>query len=157
MSNYLNRQNPMLKPPYFQMQEVISDIIELYHNELRNINMYQPLLALAPNMEEEEIIKTIIDHTNDNSLYLSEIYVGLTGDTIDTLSNSVEEMPAISYTELLKNVLFSKTDTLEQYESVYRAIPMQPYKDLLFEIIISQLQDATSANYLLSAQTKSKA
>lgn len=140
----------MAKPPYTQMQDIVSDIVELYHTELRNKRLYQPLQGLAPHMEQEEIILDIIEHTDNNILYLSQMYMGLTGDTIDALSMPEEDQPALSYPELLKNVLFSKTDTLDQYESIYRLIPIQPYKDLLFEIIINQLKDATAANYLIS-------
>ena len=154
MANYSYRQNITPKQPYSQMQDIVSDIIELYHTELRNVNMYQPLVNLVPNMEEEEIIEDIIDHTNNNILYLGQMYMGLTGDTIDTLSTPTQEPPTLSYTDLLRNVLFSKTDTLEQYERIYRLIPIQPYKDVLFEIIIGQLKDATSSNYLISIQTQ---
>lgn len=142
------------RPPYSQMQDIISDIVELYHNEIRNLNMYQSLLEISPNMEEEEIIEGIIDHTNNNILYLGQMHLGLTGETIDNLAMPVEEFPNLSYIDLLKNTLFSKTDTLEQYEMLYRLIPIQPYKDVLFEIIICQLKDATSSNYLISIQSQ---
>ncbi|HHX62775.1 MAG TPA: hypothetical protein GX707_18995 [Epulopiscium sp.] len=170
MYNYFYRQNPTpelmtqqlpttpasptVKLPYSQMQDLISDMVELYHNEIRNMNMYQPLLELSPNMEEEEIIQGIIDHTNNNILYLEQMYLGLTGDSIDKLAMPTEEFPNLSYTELLKNTLFSKTDTLEQYEVLYRLIPIQAYKDMLFQMIIGQLKDATSSNYLISIQTQ---
>lgn len=140
------------KQPYSQMQDIIMDIIELYHNEVRNMDMYQPLLELAPNMEQEEIIQGIIDHTSNNIRYLEQMYLGLTGNTIDKLSMPAQESPKLSYVELLKTTLFSKTDTLEQYETIYRLIPIQPYKDVLFETIICQLKDATSTNYLISIQ-----
>lgn len=154
MSNYPYRESITPKQPYSQMQDMVSDIVELYHTELKNKKMYQPLIDLVPNMEEEEIVMGIIDHTNNNIHYLSQMYMGLTGDTIDTSPMTLEEPPILSYKELLRNVLFSKTDTLEQYETIYRLIPLQPYKDLLFEIIICQLKDATSANYLISLQTQ---
>lgn len=136
------------------MQNIVSDIIELYHNEIKNINMYQSLMSLAPNMEQEEIIMDIIYHTEGNISYLEQIYLGLTGDTIEKISMIEEELESLSYTELLKNTLFSKTDTLEQYEKVYRLIPIQPYKDILFETIICQIKDATSCNYLISTQSQ---
>lgn len=167
MFNYLYRKNitpepimqqtstnsPLtLKPPYSQMQDIVSDIIELYHNEINNLNMYQALIKLAPNMEQEEIIQGIIDHTNNNIRYLEQMYLGLTGDTINKLAMPAENFLNLSYTELLKNTLFSKTDILERYETIYRLVPIQPYKDILFEIIICQLKDATSSNYLISIQ-----
>ncbi len=164
--NYLNKtttnaepspipESPLTpKPPYVHMEETISDIVELYHNEIKNLNMYQLLPALVPNMEEEEIITSIINHTKNNILYLEQIYLGLTGDTIDKLPMPKQQFPKLTYKELLKNTLFSKTDTLEQYETVYRIIPIQPYKDILFEILMSQLKDATSSNYLISIQTQ---
>lgn len=142
------------KPPYSQMQDVITDIIELYHTEIRNLNMYQLLPELVPNMEEEEIITDIINHTENNILYLGQMYLGLTGESIDRLAMPLQEFPNLTYKELLKNTLFSKTDTLEQYETIYRIIPIQPYKDVLFEIIMSQLKDATASNYLITMQTQ---
>ena len=142
------------KQPYTQMAEIISDIIELYHKEIRNLNMYESLPELVPNLEEEEIVLSIINHTKNNIQYLEQMYLGLTGDTINQLSMPEEELSKLSYEELLRNTLFSKTDTLEQYETIYRIIPVQPYKDVLFEIIIGQLKDATSSNYLISLQTQ---
>ena len=154
MYKYFTRQTQPLtiRPPYAQMQDIVADIVELYHNEIRNLKMYQSLLDLSPNMEEEEIIENIIDHTNDHILYLSQMYLGLTGDTIEKLPMPNEELLDLSYSELLKNTLFSKTDTLEAYEMLYRLISIQPYKDVLFKIIICQLKDATSCNYLISIQ-----
>ncbi len=140
--------------PYSQMQDIVTDIVELYHTEIRNMNMYQLLPELVPNMEEEEIITDIIAHTKNNVLYLEQMYLGLTGDTIDQLSMPQQEFPKLTYKELLRNTLFSKTDTLEQYETIYRLIPIQPYKDVLFEIIMCQLKDASSTNYLISIQTQ---
>ena len=142
------------KLPYSQMQDMITDIVELYHTEIRNMNIYQLLPELVPNMEEEEIVTDIIGHTKNNILYLEQMYLGLTGDTIDQLSMPQQEFPKLTYKELLKNTLFSKTDTLEQYETIYRLVPIQPYKDVLFEIIMCQLKDATSSNYLISMQTQ---
>ena len=138
--------------PYAQMQEIIADIVELYHNELMNIKTYDDLLALAPNQQDEELIEDIIDHTNQNILYLEQIYLGLTGDVIDKLPLGTRVVDNISYSELLRNTLFSKTDTLNQYETIYRMIPIQPYKDVLFNSIMCQLKDATSCNYLISTQ-----
>lgn len=147
-----NNMSPSIPPPYSQMRNIITDIVELYHTEVKNMSIYQPLLELAPNMEQEEIVTDIIDHTNNNLLYLEQMYLGLTGDTIDKLSMPTPVSPDLSYNELLKNTLFSKTDTLEQYETIYRLIPIQPYKDVLFDIIMTQLKDATSTNYLISIQ-----
>lgn len=146
--------NNSYHPPYAQMQDIVSNIMELYHTEIRNLNMYESLLGLVPNMEDEELIQDIIDNTTRNIDYLSQMYLGFTGDPMDPLSMPKEELPDISFLELLKNTLFSKTDTLKQYEAIYRLVPLQPYKDLLFEMILTQLKDATACNYLISIQTQ---
>lgn len=162
MYNYYYRQNTppvptMSQPltptqPYAQMQEILTDIVELYHTELMNIKTYNELLALAPNLQDQELIEEIIDHTNQNILYLEQIYLGLTGDVIDKLPLGTRISSNLSYAELLRNTLFSKTDTLEQYETLYRMTPIQPYKDVLFNAIVCQLKDATTTNYLISTQ-----
>lgn len=137
---------------YPLMQEIISSIVELYHKEHKNLDMYQSLLELSSNMEYEEIILDIIEQTTDNVRYLSQMYLGFTGDTVDQLTLPQSDIPSLSFLELLKNTLFSKIDTLKQYESLYTTIPIQPYKDILLEIIIGQLKDATFSNYLISSQ-----
>lgn len=161
MYNYFYRQNnasnALNKKPYALMQNIVSDIIELYHNEIKNVNMYESLMSLAPNMEQEEIIMDIIYHTEGNIHYLEQIYLGLTGDTIEQVSMPQEELDNSSYMGLLKNTLFSKTDTLEKYEGIYRLIPIQPYKDILFETIVSQIKDAISSNFLISIQSQPEA
>lgn len=144
---------PGPKLPYSQMADTVGDIVEMYHTEIQNLNMYELLPNLVPNMEEDEIITGIIDHTKNNISYLEQMYLGLTGETIDKLPMPEQQFPKLTYKELLKNTLFSKTDTLEQYETIYRIIPLQPYKDMLFQIIVSQLKDATSCNYLISVQS----
>ncbi len=145
--------NRQATPPYAQMQEIITDILELYHRELMNLKMYHTLSTLAPNLQDEELIQTIIDHTKQNTLYLEQIYLGLTGDVIEEIPLNTEISDNTSYQELLKNALFSKTDTLEQYECIYKMIPFQPYKDIMFHSIMCQLQDATSYNYLIATQS----
>lgn len=138
--------------PYAQMQEIITDIVGLYHNELMNIKTYDVLLGLAPNLQDEELIQDIINNTNQNILYLEQIYLGLTGEAMDKLPIGTRISDTIAYPELLRNTLFSKTDTLDQYETIYRMIPIQPYKDVLFNSIMCQLKDATTCNYLISTQ-----
>lgn len=157
MYNCFYRQNttpaPLTQhPPYAQMQDIVSDIVELYHTEIRNLNIYELLLDLSHNMEDEEVIQGIIENTTNNIRSLSQMYLGFTGDTINELSMPKDEAPDLSFLDLLKNVLFSKTDTLAYYNTLYNLIPIQPYKDALFEIIINQLKDATSCNYLISTQ-----
>jgi len=147
---YMNNQ--YYRQPYAQMQEIIADIIELYHNELMNIDVYDELLGLAPNLQDQELIQDIINHTNQNILYLEQIYLGLTGDVIQKVSLGTRAVNNISYSDLLRAALFSKTDTLEQYETIYRMIPIQPYKDIMFHTIMCQLKDATTCNYLISIQ-----
>lgn len=146
--------NEYYRQPYAQMQEIITDIIELYHSELMNVAMYDQLLGLAPNLQDQELIQDMIDHTNQNILHLEQIYLGLTGDTIQKVPLSTRQINNSSYSDLLRASLFSKTDTLEQYESIYRMIPIQPYKDIMFHSIMCQLKDATTCNYLISIQTQ---
>lgn len=146
--------NEYYRQPYAQMQEIITDIIELYHSELMNVAMYDQLLGLAPNLQDQELIQDMIDHTNQNILHLEQIYLGLTGDTIQKVPLSTRQINNSSYSDLLRASLFSKTDTLEQYESIYRMIPIQPYKDIMFHSIMCQLKDATTCNYLISVQTQ---
>lgn len=149
---YMNHE--YYRQPYGQMQEIITDIIELYHNELINIAMYDELLGLAPNLQDEELIQDIINHTNQNILSLEQIYLGLTGDTIEAVPFGKRAANQLSYWDLLQSTLFSKTDSLEQYDAIYRMVPIQPYKDMLFSTIICQLKDATTCNYLISLQAK---
>lgn len=138
--------------PYAQMQEIIADIVELYHREAMNMSFYEALLELSPNQQDEELIQDIIDHTNQNLFHLEQIYLGLTGDVMDKLPLGNRTMDQISYSDLLKNTLFSKLDTLEQYELIYRMIPIQPYKDVLLNTLICQLKDAATCNYLIATQ-----
>lgn len=160
MYNYSYRQNASNTisnelsnyETYPLMQKIISSIVELYHKEHKNLDMYQSLLELSPNMEDEEIILDIIEQTTDNVRYLSQMYLGFTGDTINQFPAAQSDIPSLSFLELLKNTLFSKIDTLKQYEYLYSTIPIQPYKDVLLEIIIGQLKDATFSNYLISSQ-----
>lgn len=149
---YMN--NEYYRQPYAQMQEIIADIIELYHSERMNITMYDELLGLTPNLQDQELIQDMIDHTNQNILYLDQIYLGLTGDAIQEVPLGTRKTNDIPYSDLLRSTLFSKTDTLEQYESIYRMIPIQPYKDIMFHSIMNQLKDATTCNYLISTQTQ---
>ena len=152
MYNPYERQDIPPTQPYAQMQELLEGIVELYHKELMNIESYNDLLSLSPTMEDEELIQDIINHTNENILYLEQIYLGLTGSPLEQLPINTRRVTNISYPELLRNTLFSKTDTLEPYESIYRTVPWQPYKDILFNSIMCQLKDAAICNYLISMQ-----
>ena len=138
--------------PYAQMQEIITDVVELYHRELMNLKSYETLLELSPNLQDEELVQDIVNHTNQNIFYLEQIYLGLTGDVIDRLPLGNRITNQMSYSDLLKNTLFAKLDTLEQYELIYRMIPVQPYKDVLLNTLICQLKDAATCNYLITTQ-----
>lgn len=142
--------------PYSQMQSIITDIIELYHKEMMNMNMYQQLLEVTNDMEQEEAIEEVIENTANNLNYLRQIYLGLTGDTLEELPIESRAENNVSYNDLLKGSLLSKLDTLNQYEYIYRVIPIRPYQDILFGIMINQLKDAAIYNYLISTYSQSQ-
>lgn len=135
--------------PYSQLQATINEITELYHTETANLDLYKRLLASAPNSEDAETIESLIENTTNNIMYLRQIYLGLTGNALDGMPMQSRVAKNMSYKQMLKSSFFSKIDTLGQYSMIHRTMPIRPYKDLLSDVIIVQLKDAATCNYLI--------
>lgn len=55
-----------------------------------------------------------------------------------------------SYLEGIKKALFGELGAVEKYRVIRRALPMGPYRDMLFDIITDEIKHSSKYNYLFT-------
>lgn len=110
---------------------------------------YNYLLTAAPNNEEAEIIKTIRDETRKHYDIFKKMYKEFTGMEIPSKEQSY--ICSESYLDSIKKALRLEIGAVNNYKEIRNALPpMSPYRDVLLNIIIEELNHSNKFNYLLT-------
>ncbi|WP_322412878.1 ferritin-like domain-containing protein, partial [Clostridium perfringens] len=107
-------------------------------------------MSVAPTREEKEIIASIRDDERRHNQIFRRIYKDFTGmDVVSMDEEKAFEKPE-SYLDGIKKALFGELSAVERYRNIRRALPMGPYRDMLFDIITDELKHASKYNYLFT-------
>lgn len=142
------QNNQMIQNP--QLQEALNDIKKAVQGEREDELFYDYLISVAPTREEKEIIASIRDDERRHNQMFRRIYKDFTGmDVVSMDEEKTFEKPE-SYLDGIKKALFGELAAVERYRNIRRALPMGPYRDMLFDIITDELKHASKYNYLFT-------
>ncbi len=110
---------------------------------------YDYLISVAPSQEEVNIIKSIRDDERKHNKMFREIYAYFTGDEIQAEENPRFEKPR-SYLEGVKKAFFGELAAMERYRNIRAGLPVNYYRDMVFEILTDELKHADKYNYILN-------
>ena len=138
-------ENPIMNNPQFQ--EALEGIKAAVQGEREDELFYDYLISVAPTKEEKDIIASIRDDERGHNKMFRKIYMDFTGMEVQLGGEETFEKPK-SYLDGIKKALFGELRAVEKYRAIRRALPMGPYRDMLFDIITDELKHASKYNYL---------
>ena len=77
------------------------------------------------------------------------IYKNFTGEDIPVSQDVNFERPT-SYKQGLTDALFGELSAVERYRDIRAGLPVEYYRDMVFEILTDELKHADKYNYLLN-------
>ena len=140
-------ENPMMFNP--QLQEALVGVKEAVQGEREDELFYDYLISVAPTREEKDIIVSIRDDERKHNRLFRKIYKDFTGMEVPPGGGETFEKPR-SYREGIKKALFGELRAVEKYRAIRRALPMGPYRDVLFDIITDEIKHSSKYNYLFT-------
>lgn len=140
-------ENQMMYSP--QLQEALVGVKEAVQGEREDELFYDYLISVAPTREEKDIIVTIRDDERKHNRLFRKIYKDFTGMEVPPGGEETFEKPR-SYIDGIKKALFGELRAVEKYRAIRKALPMGPYRDVLFDIITDEIKHSSKYNYLFT-------
>lgn len=127
-------------------KEVIKKINILIN--IDNSDEYEFLASVIGNDKDKVIIEQIRDDEKKHKKLLQDIYKSINGKIMENTYKQENTMyKNNNYIDCLENVLCNKQKAIESYRDILRKIP-EYYKDVIFEIIFTELLHSNKLNYL---------
>jgi rubrerythrin len=140
-------ENQMIYNP--QLQEALKSITEAVQGEREDELFYDYLISVAPTREEKDIIVSIRDDERRHNRLFRKIYKDFTGMEAQVKGEETFE-EKLSYIEGIKKALFGELRAVEKYRTIKSALPISSYRDILFDIIIDEINHSSKFNYLFT-------
>jgi rubrerythrin len=140
-------ENQMMNNP--QLLEALEWVKEAVQGEREDELFYDYLISVAPTREEKDIIVSIRDDERRHNRLFRKIYKDFTGIEVPPGGEETFERPR-SYIDGIKKALFGELRAVEKYRAIRRAMPMGPYRDVLFDIITDEIKHSSKYNYLFT-------
>lgn len=140
-------ENSMMYNPQFH--EALEGVKEAVQGEREDELFYNYLISVAPTREEKDIIVSIRDDERRHNRLFRKIYKDFTGVEVPPGGEETFERPR-SYIDGIKKALFGELRAVEKYRAIRRALPIGPYRDVLFDIITDEIKHSSKYNYLFT-------
>ena len=134
---------------YKTLPEALALVRSAVEGEREDELFYDYLISVAPSQEEIDIIKSIRDDERKHNKMFREIYAYFTGEQIQAEENPEFEKPK-SYLEGIKKAFFGELAAVERYRNIRAGLPVNYYRDMVFEILTDELKHADKYNYILN-------
>ncbi|MBU3196267.1 ferritin-like domain-containing protein [Clostridium algidicarnis] len=139
--------NQMMYSP--QLQMALEGVKKAVQGEREDELFYDYLISVAPTREEKDILTSIRDDERRHNTLFRKIYKDFTGVEVPSGDEETFEKPT-SYIEGIKKALFGELRAVEKYRDIRSALPIGPYRDVLFNIITDEIKHSSKYNYLFT-------
>lgn len=140
---------------YKTLPEALELVRAAVEGEREDELFYEYLISVAPSQEEVDIIKTIRDDERKHNKMFREIYAYFTGEKIKAEENPKFEKPR-SYLEGVRRAFFGELGAVERYRNIRAGLPVNYYRDMVFEILTDELKHADKYNYILNLHSRNQ-
>lgn len=124
-------------------------IMEALADEASDRRFYQYLMKIAPDDEQQNIIKLIRDDEIKHCKMFRMIYQEITCEAPLTKQNKDFTEPE-SYCAALQQAIFGELNAVELYRKILFGMCYRKHRDMLFEIITDELKHSVKWNFLYS-------
>ncbi len=142
-----NAENSMMYNS--QLQDALEGIKAAVQGEREDELFYDYLISVAPTREEKDIIGSIRDDERRHNRLFRKIYKDFTGMEVPLSGEETFERPR-SYIDGIKKALFGELRAVEKYRAIRSALPIGPYRDILFDIITDEIKHSSKYNYMFT-------
>lgn len=139
-----------------QLQMALEGIKKAVQGEREDELFYDYLISVAPTTEEKDILTSIRDDERRHNTLFRKIYKDFTGVEVPSGGEETFEKPK-SYIEGIKKALFGELRAVEKYRDIRSAMPIGPYRDVLFNIITDEIKHSSKYNYLFTLNSNMNA
>lgn len=145
--NFIQRH--IFDESYLEIITMLKDVIK---EKKYDRVLYDNLLKQASNYKEVDIITSIIDEEQKHTNTLQRIYKEITGKNI--IFEDRYEKVDTNYLDGLKKAFDTKMTKLSKYRSLRACLPNNLYRDIIFDILIEELEHADKYHYILNNYKK---
>lgn len=125
--------------------DMIKDAVE---GERTDQKEYEYLMSIAPNKEQREIIKSIINDEKNHGRWFREIYMNYTGRVVCPKKDMEWKKPK-SYIQGVRNAIFGEMKAMEKYRLIRSGLPKRCDRDIVFQILTDEIKHGIYYNYIL--------
>lgn len=122
-------------------------ILEALGDEASDRVFYQNLLKIAPDCEQQEIIKSIRDDEIKHFKMFRMIYQEITCEQPMPEQKQDCEKPE-DYCSAIEKAIFGELGAVELYRKIMFGLCTQRHRDMLFEIITDEIKHSVKWNFL---------
>ncbi len=146
--NYLkNNRNSEISS---DLKEVIELIKESVGDEKEDEEFYKLLLTLTTNVEDINIINSIIADERKHNQILRNLYFELTGKKLPENRNGSKVDNMLNYRKNLQKALMGELNAIKRYRKIMAAMPDNQKYALIMEILTDELRHANLNNFLFA-------
>ena len=124
-------------------------IMEALADETSDRNFYQYLMQIAPDNEQQNIIKLIRDDEIKHFKMFRMIYQEIACESPLVNQKKDFKEPA-SYCAAIQQAIFGELNAVELYRQIMFGMCCQRHRDMLFEIITDEIKHSGKWNFLYS-------
>lgn len=137
-----------VQKPYKSTKKAIASAKDSVRDEKGDVLFYDYLISIAPD-DDREVIREIREDEKKHEEMLRELYASYTGNEHEDEGEAAFEKP-MDYYEGLRMAFFGEIAAAERYRDVRAGLPDMFHRDMVFEIIIDEMEHADKFNYLLN-------
>jgi len=134
---------------YKSTKKAIASARDSIKDEKLDVRFYDYLISIAPDEDDRKVISEIRDDEKKHEEMLKELYTNYTGNEYDYDGEIGFEKP-VDYYKGLKRAFFGEIEAAERYRDIRAGLPDMFHRDMVFEIIIDEMEHADKFNYLLN-------
>lgn len=132
------------------LKEVIELIKESVGHEKEDEEFYKLLLTLTTNIEDINIINSIIADERKHNQILRNLYFELTGKKLPESRNESNVDNMLNYRKNLQKALMGELNAVKRYRKIMAAMPDNQKYALIMEILTDELRHANLYNFLFA-------
>lgn len=134
---------------FSKVERALGLILEALADETSDRKFYKYLMQIAPDQEQQNIIKLIRDDEIKHFKMFRMIYQEITCQ-LPIVKQTEECTESTCYCAAIEQAIFGELKAVELYRKIMFGMCYQRHRDMLFEIITDELKHSVKWNFLYS-------
>lgn len=132
-----------------QIEGAVEEIKKIIQGERNSELLYDYLISIAPNKEQQEILQNLKCDLQRHSILFRRIYKDFTAIEAPITYEEIFEEPQ-SYIDGVKRALLEELKLIEKCREIKCALGTECHRDIVFDIITEKIKHSFKYNYLFT-------